>query len=283
MMREETESLRTKSLADLEKIITDEEEVRRLKNKMIRAKVNNEANSIGGSEIKDRSLRGKQGGRMVESEHLRTKLLEVQDSVRGRDRAELIEEFGEGPHRVRVKVDLDTSSDSGDAVVFPKVNGVFVIEMAPIDLMPHSVRFFMEQVRHKLWDGTSFSYNPSHIILTRAATPDGNPSPLKDFKERDLHSISFQEYSDTYPHLPYTVGFAGLPGGPVWYINKTDNVKTHGPGGQSTFRKQDWGEADPCFGTVVEGKDVIDRMGKMEVDGTGHLIGKIKIVSATFV
>ena len=282
-VREETESLRTRSLADQEKIIKDEGEVRLLMAELIRAKVKNEANLIRGIEIKDRSLRGKQGGRMVESEHLRTKLLEVQDSVRDRDHAELIEQFGEGPHRVRVKVELDTISASGDAVVFPKVNGVFVIEMAPIDLMPHSVRFFMEQVRHKLWDGTSFSYNPSHIILTRAATPDGNTSPLEDFKERDLHSISFQEYSDMYPHLPYTVGLAGLPGGPGWYINKKYNVKSHGPGGQSNFRKEYWGEAEPCFGTVVEGRDVVDRMGKMEVDGAGHLIGKIKIVSATLV
>ena len=232
MMREETESLRTKSLADLEKIITDEEEVRRLKNKMIRAKVNNEANSIGGSESKDHILKGNEGVRMVEYDRLCIKLFEMQDYIRSQDIAELIEEFGEGSHRVCFKLEFDVSSASGDAVVFPKVNDLFVIDMDPIYVLPPSFRFFVDKVRHKIWDGTSLSYKSSHIILTREATPDRNPAPLDYYKERDIHSIYFQSYRNIHPHLPYTVGFASLPGGSRWYTNKENNVNSNGPGGQ---------------------------------------------------
>ena len=155
---------------------------------------------------------------------------------------------------------------------------MFVIELAPADLMPHSVRLFLEQVRHRLWDGTCFYRKAGHIIQAKPMTPGGDPAPIKGFKERDLSSVSFQEYSDQYPHLPYTVGFAGLPGGPGWYINLVDNTNRHGPEGQSQFRK-DHGEAEPCFGTVVEGRDVIDSFREMETEGNSYLKERVKILS----
>jgi len=43
-----------------------------------------------------------------------------------------------------------------------------------------------------------------------------------------------------------------------FYINVRDNTQIHGPFGQDQYEEAN--EADPCFGRVVEGKDVVDRL-----------------------
>ena len=61
-----------------------------------------------------------------------------------------------------------------------------------------------------------------------------------------MDKVAFQEYSPEYPHVQWTVGLAGRPGGPDFYISKVDNSANHGPGGQSHHDLHE--EADPCFG-----------------------------------
>jgi len=55
----------------------------------------------------------------------------------------------------------------------------------------------------------------------------------------------------------------GRPGGPDWYVSTVDNTENHGPGGQSSYAIP--GEADPCFGKVIQGFDAVDRMHKLPV------------------
>ena len=66
-----------------------------------------------------------------------------------------------------------------------------------------------------------------------------------------------QEYDARFPHEKYTLGFAGRPGGPEFYISTVDNVANHGPGSQGSKT-----EADSCFAKVVGGFDVVERMRK---------------------
>merc|ERR1712150_153892 len=73
--------------------------------------------------------------------------------------------------------------------------------------------------------------------------------------ESGYSEVFFQEYSDRFPHETYTLGFSGRPGGPSFYINTIDNTKNHGPGGYAAD-----GKGDPCFGKVIHGFDVVDRM-----------------------
>lgn len=75
--------------------------------------------------------------------------------------------------------------------------------------------------------------------------------------------MGFQEYSPNFPHVKYTVGYAGRPGGPDFYVSTMDNTQNHGPGGQSSY--EDPSEADPCFAKVVDGFDTVDRLAKMPV------------------
>ena len=37
-----------------------------------------------------------------------------------------------------------------------------------------------------------------------------------------VEHLGFQEYHASYPHVKYTLGFAGRPGGPAWYISPAD-------------------------------------------------------------
>ena len=69
-------------------------------------------------------------------------------------------------------------------------------------------------------------------------------------------SLGFPEYDSDHPHEKYTLGFAGQ--GPTFYINTFDNTYIHGPGGQGHHLLPR--DADPCFGKVVEGHDVVDAL-----------------------
>ena len=73
--------------------------------------------------------------------------------------------------------------------------------------------------------------------------------------------MPFQEYHDDYPHKRFTVGFAGRPGGPDFYINKVNNSENHGPGGQSHHDLHE--EADPCFATLVGGIPILNELNRI--------------------
>jgi cyclophilin family peptidyl-prolyl cis-trans isomerase len=146
-----------------------------------------------------------------------------------------------------------------------------VVEMASVDDMPHTVYWFLEQVDRGLHNGCSFHRNAGHVL-------QGGPAPNfltpKDFhlqarfKQSGFESVLFQEYSAHHPHVKYTLGYAGRPGGPDWYISTMDNSKIHGPGGQDSY--EDPTEADPCFAKVISGFDVVDRMQKSDVAPGGY-------------
>jgi cyclophilin family peptidyl-prolyl cis-trans isomerase len=146
--------------------------------------------------------------------------------------------------------------------------------------MPYTVYFFLSQVEKELFNGCSFHRNAGHVMQAGPApnfkTPP-NAGLMRRFQESMLESVSFQEYSANYPHLPYTLGYAGRPGGPDFYISVEDNSKIHGPGGQGSY--EDPTEADPCFATVVEGREAVDRMVKTEVQPGGyrHMVHNVNI------
>jgi len=180
---------------------------------------------------------------------------------------EALETFGPGPHRVKFYVDLPRDSEK-DAMIPDGEHHTFIMELHSLQEMPHAVNLFLQQVYHGLWDGCSFVVNAPHI-LQAGTFPGGNTvvtyaEKIQGFEEVGLDVVSYQEYSTNYPHKQWTVGFAGRPGGPDFYINKLDNTNNHGPGGQIQHRLGE--EADPCFGHIVEGKDILERMYLMKTD-----------------
>jgi hypothetical protein len=195
--------------------------------------------------------------------------------------------FGPGPHYVEVSIVLPTES--------PDHVRTFVLEMAPLASMPHSVHLFLEQVSHNLWKNAYFYLNGPHVLQ---AGPQAENSweevtevntrelALKPFRELELAHLAFPEYSVDFPHIPWSVGYTGRPGGPDFYINKMDNTIAHGPGGQYQHDLDEFG--DPCFAKVVDGFDTLQAIFQQSTfaDGSQYTIflkQPIRILNAVVV
>ncbi len=118
--------------------------------------------------------------------------------------------------------------------------------------MPHAIHTFMDSVSNNVWDNTMFIHKVEHVVLATPIDEEGNqknPSLTK--------TLLFPEYSEEYPHIENTIGYQGRPGGPEIYINLNDNSEHHGPGGQRHHDLVE--EADPCFGKITHGIDVLKK------------------------
>mmetsp|Transcript_15289 Transcript_15289/g.33151 ORF Transcript_15289/g.33151 Transcript_15289/m.33151 type:complete len:599 (+) Transcript_15289:136-1932(+) len=186
-------------------------------------------------------------------------------------RREATEWFGPGPHIVELEIEYPQYIEDKSPTEWPLVRGVLKLEMAPLPLMAVSVNLFLQQVHHKLWNGCSFVINAMHILqagphqYSEGGGYNANyPELVSRFESARLDKMPFQEYHHEFPHDKYTVGFAGRPGGPDFYINKVNNSANHGPGGQSHHDLHE--EADPCFAKLVGGMGILDELNKIPVD-----------------
>ena len=146
--------------------------------------------------------------------------------------------------------------------------GKFVIEMAPYDLIPCSVFYFLEIAR--TYKGGSFHRNAGHVLQAQAQSE----------ATKGHRSMPFQEYSPKSPHAKYTTGYAGRPSGPGWYVSIQDNTRNHGPGSQ---QKANPHEADSNFGRVVEGVEngVIDKIHSVPQNGWLDKENNVRIIKLT--
>lgn len=146
----------------------------------------------------------------------------------------IVKRYGPAPYQVEMEITFPS-------VMPDAIDGKILIELAPIELTPHVVFVFLEIVRN--WSGGAFNRVAGHVLQTHVAGHSKN--------------LAFQEYHPDFPHKQYTLGYAGRPGGPPFYISTIDNVKNHGPGSQGSDT-----EADGCFGKVLEGFSVIEDIKK---------------------
>ena len=200
----------------------------------------------------------------------------------------IIHRFGPGPYRVEFRIDYPHAANNDYRTTDPNEwktwTSYLLFEMASLELMPHTVNQFLKQVHSGLWDGTSLAMNAEHVMLfgpqytstasATAASDNGDDAAnvvdgggggggrkrYQDFYNMGIDKLSFQEYSAQYPHTQWTVGLAGRPSGPDFYINKIDNTIRHGPGGQMHTGEMH-NEADPCFAN-----NIIDAIDKIPVD-----------------
>lgn len=197
----------------------------------------------------------------------------------------VMERFGPGPYYVSMTVLLDEGNPSSQREV--------IFELAPLDLMPHSIHLFLSQIAEGYWSrGTpAIAINADHVLLAcpHPCLDDVNMGgsmegyPYSEMRDAGLDVASFQEYSPKYPHEKYTIGFAGRPhSGPEFYINLIDNSLDHGtleerrmktnPKVYKAWVEEVFGSAEqidpkvvepyPCFGKVVKGFETIDEISK---------------------
>ena len=146
-------------------------------------------------------------------------------------------EYGEGPYYVDMELVFPKSMPDFD-------RGVVTIELAPIALVPYVVYYFLEIVKH--FRSGVFHRNAGHVLQSMVR--------LEGHQERGL---AWQEYDPHFPHQIYTLGYAGRPGGPAFYVSTVDNTMNHGPASQGSKT-----EADGCFGKIVDGVSVVKQMMK---------------------
>lgn len=165
-------------------------------------------------------------------------------NIQESDRRKLLLKYGPGPYSVELEVSLRGAEDRSQL-------GYMTLELSPD--MPHTVFTFLEQVDGGLYNFAEygFGFNGPHITQALPLT-DGL---AERFQESGVSRLLFPEYSPRQPHEAYTVGLAGRPGGPNIYINVKDNSHAHGPGGFTSD-----GRADPCFGRITRGQDIVDRI-----------------------
>ena len=171
--------------------------------------------------------------------------------------------FGPGPHFVEFTFVLPSDGD--------EIEHNFIVETAPLELMPHAVQLFLEQVAHKLWDNSWFYINGPHVLQAGPMLEEDDSieedtfeadrkKALQPFIDAGLATLAYPEYSDQFRHEKWTLGFTGRPGGPDWYINKQNNTVMHGPGGQYHHDIEE--QADPCFAKVIEGFEAVEKIFK---------------------
>lgn len=150
--------------------------------------------------------------------------------------------------------------------------GRIVIEMAPIAHAPYSVYNFLEMVRR--FKKGAFHRNAGHVVQAMA-TMD---KPASEADKTTSFTMAFQEYSPLFPHKQFTLGYAGRPGGPAFYISTIDNTENHGPASQGSKS-----EADSCFGKLHDraseelAKRMLKQPGK-EKKGAGFISDKVNFI-----
>jgi len=215
---------------------------------------------------------------VAREEVLYERIQSLQEKIQKESRREVLERFGEGPHYIQFNLKLPKEIVSEQ---FPEISPI-VIKMASVEKMPHSVHLFLEQIEHKLWNGCAIVVNAGHILQISPFSMQSTGDSLKKFKDLQLDKLAFQEYNSTYPHNQYTLGFAGRPAGPDFYINKISNVFNHGPGGQEHHALDE--EADPCFAKIVYGIEIIDLITTLKTRGAQNILRQeVVIESAEYV
>ncbi len=118
---------------------------------------------------------------------------------------------------------------------------VISFELGPLRLVPYSTYKFLEIMDS--FKGGAFHRRAGHVLQAMVNSAASH--------------MAFQEYHPKFPHVRHTLGYAGRPGGPAFYISTVDNTDNHGPASQGSKT-----EADGCFGKIVSGFDVVKRMQK---------------------
>lgn len=188
--------------------------------------------------------------------------------------------FGRGPHFVEFVLDVPLDRDGGATS-----ERSIIMRLAPLDIMPHTVHTFLEIVSRNLYKGTTFSVALEHLAFVDTKAKDGSRlgKLFVDAGDRDDFTpyASFREYTKDHPHLPWTVGFVGSEhslAGPEFYISMADNSDLHGPaadGRRAGLPKK----IDPCFATVVSGRDVVQYVHSLPSSEGGALIDPVSISS----
>jgi len=249
------------------------EEVRKLKNNSGHQRVDVNVETMEG---KIAELEQKLDESQFEVEYWRDKNEMMINKIQFRNRKEVLERYGPGPHHVELAIHFPTT----------KTNEKITLRLYSLDTMPHTIHTFLTLIDRQHYNRGSFLSLRPHVLVAGPVDMHDveNNRQLEQKMKREGYfpdgALLFNEYSGEFPHVVRTVGFNEEMGGPVFYVNLVDNTVGHGPsdeheGGDSVGGK----EGDPCFGEVVEGFDVIEKI-KGFATADGMFEGSVYIVGS---
>jgi cyclophilin family peptidyl-prolyl cis-trans isomerase len=151
--------------------------------------------------------------------------------------------WGHGPYYVKIDLHFPKSMPGYHLQQKHTQTAFIIIEMADVAKVPYSIYYFLQHVH--FFRGGSFHRVAGHVLQAMVSHVD----------KHSVKGLAWQEYHPDVQHRPHTLGFAGRPGGPSFYISTQDNTENHGPGSQGSKT-----EADSCFGRIYYGQDVVERM-----------------------
>jgi len=209
----------------------------------------------------------------------------------------VLEKYGQGPHHVELQVQLPSSQVVGGSST-PIIETI-KIELAPLDMMPHSIHVFLEQISSGMWDDGAFDLHVGHVFMAH------NRELAESFNDKEeIPMMSFPEFNADYPHDRYTIAFPSPlstskqgTSRRAFYINLQDNSSHHSPrvesfssggaGVATAITKERSVEGESCFGKIVDeaSRRIVDRMDALSVhDGRrGNLNESVIIKTARVV
>jgi len=180
----------------------------------------------------------------------------MRNNIQEASRRSLISKYGTPPYFVKFSIHFPPTEQYD----FKEVKGSFIVEMAPFEIMPHSIDVFLESVKLMLYDGCAFAIRTDNLVVLLPEGPTGE-NLLNNFIESGARmSPVFSEYSESYPHKQYSIGFTTHPIGPSVFISMIDNTET------LVTKLDESGNrilADPCIGNIIHGIDTIDLINSM--------------------
>jgi len=207
------------------------------------------------------------------------KLGALEETMQDMSKRQVLEKYGDGLYFVKFELDFSAFKELKHEDRFERYSS-FTVRLAPLNIMPHTVHLFLEQVSQGLWNGCSFMINADHLVKAAPLPMSGDLDKITPFVEADLAAPSFPEYSDEFPHKKFTLGFVGKANAHGFFINTRDNSDHHG---QDSQLHHETGGGDPCFGEVVSGYKAILRLSSVPTVDQIFMKTPVGITSAKIV
>jgi len=180
----------------------------------------------------------------------------MRNNIQEASRRSLISKYGTPPYFVKFSVHFPPTEQYD----FNEVKGAFIVEMAPFEIMPHSIDVFLESVKLMSYDGCAFSLRTDNLVALLPEGPTGE-NLLNKFIESGVRmSPVFSEYTKSYPHKQYSIGFTTYPTGPSFFISTIDNTETFVTEFDESGNRL---PADPCIGRIIHGIDTVNLINSM--------------------
>jgi peptidylprolyl isomerase len=162
-----------------------------------------------------------------------------------------------------------TMGNKNTKVLVETTEGNFVIEL--YSDMPVTAGNFEKLVRDGYYDGIIFHRVIANFMI-QGGDPTGTGGGGPGYTIKD-------EFVAGHSNLRGTISMANAgpnTGGSQFFINLVDNTFLD-------YDKQPFTSKHPVFGRVVEGMDVIDKIGKVQTGAGDRPIKEVKIIRASVV